>query len=180
MTRIVSLLQEQITIDLVVKLVTWSESATMTKSIVDLLTKLVIKWTEQALLNAINMNRTSFVTRCRHESEDNNWFHWLSSSLNSEFAWMTLKVSLLQWHEKNKLYYAVSLNQKWVCFNDIWREEINLKRLMKWAWNAWWNELETLYVKKRAWNTLFQEEINLKRLMKWAWNAWWNELEMLE
>jgi len=43
MTRIVSLLQEQITIGLVVELVTRSESATMTKSIVDLLTELVIK-----------------------------------------------------------------------------------------------------------------------------------------
>jgi len=43
MTRIVSLLQRQITIDLVVELVTRSESATMTKSIVDLLTELVIE-----------------------------------------------------------------------------------------------------------------------------------------
>ncbi len=43
MTRIVNLLQRQITIDLVVKLVTQSESAIMTKSIVDLLTELVIK-----------------------------------------------------------------------------------------------------------------------------------------
>jgi len=43
MTRIVSLLQRQITIDLVVKLVTRSESAIMTKSIVDLLTELVIE-----------------------------------------------------------------------------------------------------------------------------------------
>ena len=39
-------------------------------------------------------------------------------------------VSLLQWHEKNKLYYVVDMNQKWVCFNDIWQEEIDLKRLM--------------------------------------------------
>ncbi len=38
MTRIVSLLQRQIMIDLVVELVTRSESATMTKLIVDLLT----------------------------------------------------------------------------------------------------------------------------------------------
>jgi len=83
-------------------------------------------------------------------------------------------------HEKNKLYDVVDLNQKWVCFNDIWQEEIDLKRLMKWAWNAQWNELETLYVKKRAWNTLDQEEIDLKHLMKWAWNAQWNELETLD
>ena len=45
-------------------------------------------------------------------------------------------VSLLQWHEKNKLYYVVSLNQKWVCLNDIQQEEIDLKHLMKWAWNT--------------------------------------------
>ncbi len=43
MTRIVSLLQRQITIDLVIKLITQSEFATMTKSIVDLLTELVIE-----------------------------------------------------------------------------------------------------------------------------------------
>jgi len=43
MTRIVSLLQRQIMIDLVVELVTQSESATMTKLIVDLLTELVIE-----------------------------------------------------------------------------------------------------------------------------------------
>ncbi len=43
MTRIVSLLQRQITIDLVVELVTRSEPATMTKLIVDLLTELVIE-----------------------------------------------------------------------------------------------------------------------------------------
>ncbi len=43
MIRIVSLLQRQITIDLVVELVTRSEPATMTKLIVDLLTELVIE-----------------------------------------------------------------------------------------------------------------------------------------
>jgi len=43
MTRIVSLLQEQITIDLVVKLIIRSESVIMIKSIVDLLTELVIE-----------------------------------------------------------------------------------------------------------------------------------------
>ena len=43
MTRLVSLLQRQITIDLVVELVTRSEPATMTKLIVDLLTELVIE-----------------------------------------------------------------------------------------------------------------------------------------
>ncbi len=43
MTRIVSLLQKQITIDLVIELVTWSEFATMTKLIVDLLTELIIE-----------------------------------------------------------------------------------------------------------------------------------------
>ncbi len=43
MTRIVSLLQRQIMIDLVIELVIRSESATMTKSIVDLLTELVIE-----------------------------------------------------------------------------------------------------------------------------------------
>ncbi len=76
-------------------------------------------------------------------------------------------------HEKNKLYDVVGLNQKWACFNDIRQEEIGLERLMKWAWNAQWNELGTLYVKKRAWNALDQEGIGLKRLMKWAWNALW-------
>ncbi len=76
---------------------------------------------KQALLHACS----------RHESDDNDWSHQLSSSLDSEFAWTTLKVSLLQWHEKNKLYDVVSLNQKWVCFNDIQQEEIGLKRLMK-------------------------------------------------
>ncbi len=45
MTRIVSLLQEQITIDLVVELVT----------------------RKQALLNAIDMNRTSSIECDRHE-----------------------------------------------------------------------------------------------------------------
>ncbi len=43
MTRIVSLLQRQITIDLVVELITWSEFATMTKLIVDFLTELIIE-----------------------------------------------------------------------------------------------------------------------------------------
>ena len=58
-------------------------------------------------------------------------------------------------HEKNKLYYAVDLNRKWACFNDIRQEGIDLERLMEWAWNALW----------------CQEGIDLKRLMKWAWNA---------
>ena len=43
MTRIVSLLQRQITIDLIIELVTRSESATMTKLIVNFLTELVIE-----------------------------------------------------------------------------------------------------------------------------------------
>jgi len=43
MTRIVSLLQEQITIDLAAEPVTRSEPATMAKPIVDLLTEPVIE-----------------------------------------------------------------------------------------------------------------------------------------
>jgi len=43
MTRIVSLLQGQITIDLAAELVTRSEPATMAKPIVDLLTEPVIE-----------------------------------------------------------------------------------------------------------------------------------------
>ncbi len=63
MTRIVNLLQRQITIDLVVKLVTQSESAIMTKSIVDLLTELVIEQnkfyrTKQALLHACSKHKS--------------------------------------------------------------------------------------------------------------------------
>jgi len=55
MTRIVSLLQGQITIDLAVELVIRSESATMTKPIVDLLTELVIE--KNKLYYAVDLNR---------------------------------------------------------------------------------------------------------------------------
>ncbi len=71
------------------------------------------------------MNRTSFATRCRHESEDNDWSHWLSSSLDSESATKT--------RTKQALLYACSRHEskvndwschqvchsKWVCYNDI-------------------------------------------------------------
>ncbi len=69
-------------------------------------------------------------------------------------------VSLLQWHEKNKLYYVVDMNQKWVCFNDIQQEEIDLKRLMSLKCSmSRRNRLET------------SDEMSLKRSMKWAWNV---------
>ena len=64
-------------------------------------------WTEQALWRVADMNQKTMIDL-------------LIESVN----------------EQNKLYYVVDTNQKWVCFNDIWQEEIDLKRLMKWAWNT--------------------------------------------
>ena len=136
------------------------------------------------------MNRTSSATCCRHESKDNSWsldwaHHWTEQALLhacSKHEWNKLcymhvvnmnrtsfikcnrhesEVSLLQWHltRRNRLETF---------------DEMSLKHFMS------RRELETLYIKKRAWNTLYQEEIDLKRLMKWAWNAQWNELETLK
>jgi hypothetical protein len=62
MTRIVSLLQGQITIDLVVELVIRSESATMTKPIVDLLTELVIEQNKPYYMRVVDTNETSPTT----------------------------------------------------------------------------------------------------------------------
>ncbi len=62
MTRIVSLLQGQITIDLVVELVIRSESATMTKPIVDLLTELVIEQNKPYYIRVVDTNETSPTT----------------------------------------------------------------------------------------------------------------------
>ncbi len=71
------------------------------------------------------MNKTSSATRCRHESEDNDWSHWLSSSLDSESATKA--------RTKQALLYACSRHEskvndwsryrachsKWACYNDI-------------------------------------------------------------
>jgi len=62
MTRIVSLLQEQITIDLVVEPVTRIESATMTKPIVDLLTEPVIEQNKPYYMRVVGTNGTSPTT----------------------------------------------------------------------------------------------------------------------
>ena len=62
MTRIVSLLQGQITIDLAVELVIRSESATMTKPIVDLLTELVIEQNKPYYMRVVDTNETSPTT----------------------------------------------------------------------------------------------------------------------
>ncbi len=62
MTRIVSLLQGQITIDLAVELVIRSESATMTKPIVDLLTELVIEQNKPYYMRVVGTNGTSPTT----------------------------------------------------------------------------------------------------------------------
>ncbi len=73
---------------------TWIDFST------DLLTELVIKWTEQALSNAIGMNRTSSATRCRHESEDNSWsLDWVSQRTEQALLHACSR------HERNKLCY---------------------------------------------------------------------------
>ncbi len=81
------------------------------KSIVDLLIESVIEqktssiecnrheWNKFYYMRVVDTNETDSAMRCRHESKDNDWSHWLSSSLDSESAWKTFEVSLLQWHQ---------------------------------------------------------------------------------
>jgi len=119
----------------------------------------------QALLNAINMNETSSASASVADMNQKTMIDFIN--------WVRhLIVSLLQWHEKNKLYYVVNMNQKWVCFNDIWQEEIDLKRLMSLKhFISRRNRLET------------SDEMSLKRsnktIMKWTRKKevdWSNEI----
>ncbi len=96
-------------------------------------------------MHVVDMNETSSAMRCKHESKDNDWSHWLNSSLNNEFAWKTWidsefasmtwkekvlwysksesEVSLLQWHSTRRNRLETS-------------DEMSLKHSMKWAWNT--------------------------------------------
>ncbi len=105
------------------------------KSIVDLLIESIIKQkTSSIKCNRHERNKFCKCKRCRHESKDNDWSHWLSSSLDSESAWKTWidsesasmtwkeqallcsrhesEVSLLQWHlTRRNCYEHVWINQ---------------------------------------------------------------------
>ncbi len=87
----------------------------------------------QALSNAIDTNETSSASASvagTNQKTTIDLIDWARHSIVSLLERHEPIVSLLQWHEKNKLYYVVDMNQKWVCFNDIRQEEIGLKRLM--------------------------------------------------
>ena len=69
-----------------------SESASITRSIVSLLQ-------EQITINLVNRVSHSIVSLLQRQT--------------------TIDLLIESINERNKLYYVVNLNQKWVCFNDM-------------------------------------------------------------
>ncbi len=166
MTRIVSLLQWQVD--------SWSFNW-------------VSHWTEQALSNAINMNRTSSIECNRHEqnklcytrvvNKNQKWVCYknrqrlissLSSSLNSESAWTTFQIEFSHESSFICIFYDLSL------FTTL----ITTARwyVLRTEWNVYYMSQD------REWNIYYMSEITkIWAETHWLLNIWsWIERRLLE
>ena len=123
------------------------------KSIVDLLIESVIEQKTSSIkcdrhkrnklyyMRVVDMNETSSAMRCRHESKDNDWSHWLSSSLDSEFAWkarIDSESASMTWKEQALLCSKSESEVSLLQWHSTRRNRLKT-----------FDELETLYVKKK-------------------------------
>ncbi len=74
-------------------------------------------------------------------------------------------IDLIDW-ARHSIVSLLEQHSKWVCFNDIQQEEIDLKRLMKWVWNALCQEESLKCFMSRRNRLETSDEMSLKRLMK--------------